>query len=57
MAGYVQLGGVRTWYEERGEGASLVLLHDGLGDARDFAANIDALAARFLGTATTVRIV
>jgi Alpha/beta hydrolase family len=47
MAGYVQLGRVRTWYEERGKGAPLVLLHGGLGDACDFAANIDALAARF----------
>lgn len=47
MAGYVQLGGIRTWYEEHGEGEPLVLLHGGLGDARDFAASIDALAARF----------
>jgi pimeloyl-ACP methyl ester carboxylesterase len=47
MAGYVQLGAVRTWYEERGQGEPLVLLHGGMGDAADFAANIDALAARF----------
>jgi len=47
MAGHVQVGGVRTWYEVRGNGAPLVLLHGGMGDARDFAANIDALAARF----------
>jgi pimeloyl-ACP methyl ester carboxylesterase len=47
MGSYVQVGGVRTWYEERGEGAPLVLLHGGMGDARDFAANIDALAAHF----------
>jgi pimeloyl-ACP methyl ester carboxylesterase len=47
MAGYVQVRGVRTWYEERGEGLPLVLLHGGMGDALDFAANIDALAARF----------
>ena len=47
MAGYVQVEGVRTWYEERGEGVPLVLLHGGMGDARDFAANIEALAARF----------
>ncbi len=47
MAGYVQVRGVRTWYEERGEGEPLVLFHGGMGDAGDFAANIDALAARF----------
>src|SRR5918998_6438571 len=47
MGSYVQVGGVRTWYEERGEGAPLVLLHGGMGDARDFATNIDALAAHF----------
>jgi pimeloyl-ACP methyl ester carboxylesterase len=47
MAGYVQLGAVRTWYQERGRGEPLVLLHGGMGDAADFAAIIDALAARF----------
>ncbi len=47
MGSYVQVGGLRTWYEKRGEGAPLVLLHGGMGDARDFTANIDALAARF----------
>jgi pimeloyl-ACP methyl ester carboxylesterase len=29
MATYVQLGAVRTWYDERGEGDPLVLLHGG----------------------------
>lgn len=29
MADYVLLNGVRTWYEERGEGDPLVLLHPG----------------------------
>lgn len=47
MASYVQRGNVRTWYEERGAGEPLVLLHGGMGDARGFAANIDALSARF----------
>jgi pimeloyl-ACP methyl ester carboxylesterase len=47
MAGYVQLSGVNTWYDEHGEGEPLVLLHPGGADARAFGPNIDALAARF----------
>jgi pimeloyl-ACP methyl ester carboxylesterase len=47
MAGYVELGGVRTWYDEHGEGEPLVLLHPGAADARAWAPNLDALAARF----------
>jgi pimeloyl-ACP methyl ester carboxylesterase len=47
MAGYVELDGVRTWYDHHGEGAPLVLLHPGGADARAFAPNLDALAARF----------
>jgi pimeloyl-ACP methyl ester carboxylesterase len=44
MATYVQLGAVKTWYDERGEGEPLVLLHGGLVDARFFAPNLSALA-------------
>ncbi|MGH2994413.1 MAG: alpha/beta fold hydrolase [Solirubrobacterales bacterium] len=47
MAGYVELGGVRTWYDEHGEGEPLALLHPGMADARAYTPNIDALAARF----------
>jgi pimeloyl-ACP methyl ester carboxylesterase len=47
VAASVQLGDVRTWYDERGEGEPLVLLHGGLVDARFFDDNIDALADRF----------
>jgi pimeloyl-ACP methyl ester carboxylesterase len=47
MAGYVQLGAVNTWYDERGTGDPLVLMHGGLVDSRFFDPNIDALAARF----------
>jgi pimeloyl-ACP methyl ester carboxylesterase len=43
----VQLGEVRTWYDERGSGEPLVLLHGGMGDASNFLANVDALAERF----------
>jgi pimeloyl-ACP methyl ester carboxylesterase len=47
MAGYAQLPSVRTWYDERGEGEPLVLLHGGAVDARFFEENIDALADEF----------
>jgi pimeloyl-ACP methyl ester carboxylesterase len=47
MAGYVELGGVRTWYDEHGQGEPLVLLHPGGADARAWAPSFDALAARF----------
>lgn len=48
MAGYVDLGGVRTWYDARGAGAPLVLLHGGHGtDSRHFAGNLGSLADRF----------
>jgi len=44
---YVQLGVVRTWYAERGEGDPLVLMHGGLVDARFFEPNLPALAEHF----------
>jgi pimeloyl-ACP methyl ester carboxylesterase len=47
MARYVDLNDVRTWYDERGEGEPLVLLHGGFSDSRDFAGNLDALGERF----------
>jgi len=47
MPDYVELGGVRTWYDEQGEGDPLVLVHPGGADARAWAPNLDALAARF----------
>jgi pimeloyl-ACP methyl ester carboxylesterase len=47
MAGYVELGEVRTWYDEDGEGEPLVLLHPGGADARGWAPTLDALTARF----------
>ena len=47
MAAYVELNGVRTWFDEQGVGEPLVLLHPGLVDARAFGPNLDALAARF----------
>src|SRR5919198_1052777 len=47
MATYVQLGDVKTWYDEHGEGDPLVLLHGGLVDARFFQPNLPALAEHF----------
>ena len=47
MARYVQLGEVRTWYDEHGSGDPLVLLHGGLVDARFFEPNLGPLAERF----------
>src|SRR3954467_5412663 len=47
MAAYVQLGAVRTWYDEHGDGDPLVLMHGGLVDARFFEPNLGPLAERF----------
>ncbi|HEY4602712.1 MAG TPA: alpha/beta hydrolase [Blastococcus sp.] len=47
MATYVQLGAVRTWYDEHGDGDPLVLMHGGLVDARFFEPNLGPLAERF----------
>jgi pimeloyl-ACP methyl ester carboxylesterase len=49
MADCVQLGGVRTWYEEHGDGDPLVLLHPGGAgvDARAFGPNRGPLATQF----------
>ena len=47
MAAYVELGDVRTWYDEHGEGEPLVLVHPGGADARAWAPNLDALTAHF----------
>ena len=47
MAQYVDVNGVSTWNDERGEGDPLVLLHGGPTDSRDFGGNLDALPSRF----------
>ena len=47
MASYIDVNGIRMWYDDRGRGDALVLLHGGLTDSRDFSDNLDALASRF----------
>jgi pimeloyl-ACP methyl ester carboxylesterase len=47
MADYVDVNGVHMWYDDRGDGDPLVLLHGGLTDSREFSSNLDALASRF----------
>jgi pimeloyl-ACP methyl ester carboxylesterase len=47
MGRYVQLGEVRTWYEEDGSGPPLVLLHPGGADSRAFEGIIPGLVDRF----------
>jgi pimeloyl-ACP methyl ester carboxylesterase len=47
MAAHLEVNGVPMWYDQRGEGDPLVLLHGGLTDSRDFTGNLDALASRF----------
>jgi pimeloyl-ACP methyl ester carboxylesterase len=47
MADYVQLGEVRTWYDEHGAGEALVLMHGGLVDSRFMEPNLAPLAERF----------
>jgi pimeloyl-ACP methyl ester carboxylesterase len=47
MPAYAQLGDVRTYYEQEGEGESVVLLHPGGADSRVFADNLGRLADRF----------
>lgn len=44
---YGTMNGVRTWYEVRGEGEPVVLLHGGFSDSRDFEPSLARLADRF----------
>ena len=47
MASYADVNGVRMWYDERGGGEPVVLLHGGLTDSRDFTGNLEGLAGEF----------
>ena len=61
MAAYIDLDGVRTWYDELGEGEPVVLLHPGGAgvDARAWGPNLDAIDTRIksrLNAAMTTRV-
>jgi pimeloyl-ACP methyl ester carboxylesterase len=43
----VDLNGVDTWYEDRGVGETVVVMHGGFTDSRDFGGNLDRLTSRF----------
>ena len=47
MPNYVQLGEVRTHYEEDGNGEPLVLLHPGGADSRAWGLNVPGLVEHF----------
>jgi pimeloyl-ACP methyl ester carboxylesterase len=49
LESYVELGQVRTWYDEHGQGEPLVLLHPGGAgvDARAWSPNLQSFAERF----------
>ena len=47
MNNYTQLGDLKTWWDERGAGDPLVLLHPGGADSRAFDSTLDGLADRF----------
>ncbi|MEV0343448.1 alpha/beta hydrolase [Nocardia sp. NPDC050713] len=47
MANYVQLGAIRTWYDEIGAGEPVLLLHGGFVDSRSFDPAVAGLAEHF----------
>jgi pimeloyl-ACP methyl ester carboxylesterase len=47
MGTYVDIGPVHTWYEARGQGEPLVLLHAGLDSNASWGGELEALAAHF----------
>ena len=47
MGRYVEIGALKTWYDEQGEGEPLVLLHGGMSTNATWAAQIPELSAHF----------
>lgn len=44
-AGYVEVAGLPTWHEVRGEGPAVVLLHGGFSNAAAWSAQAPALSS------------
>ena len=47
MAGYVELNGMRMWYDTYGAGDALVMLHPGGVDSRAYGPNLQDFASHF----------
>lgn len=47
MSAYVNLSGVRMWYDQQGTGEPLAMLHPGGADSRAFGPNLAALTPHF----------
>jgi len=47
MAKYVEINNIKMWYDERGSGEPLVMLHPGGVDSRAFEPNVQALSEKF----------
>ena len=47
MNGYVDVGGIHTYYEAVGDGPPVLLLHGGLMSGADYPDQVAALSARF----------
>ena len=47
MGGYLQIGDLKTWYEEQGAGEPLVLLHGGLSTNATWASQMPDFANQF----------
>lgn len=43
MGEYIEINGISTWFQDRGSGEPVVLLHGGLVDGRDFDGNLAGL--------------
>jgi pimeloyl-ACP methyl ester carboxylesterase len=47
MAGYIEIGALKTWYDEQGGGKPLVLLHGGMCTNATWAAQMPEFSTRF----------